>query len=602
MNLRNSLRLAFTAALLAWALPALGHGGEDHGAPAAAAPASGQPRAAATSEDYEVVAIAKGDNLLIYIDGFIDNAPVTGAKVTVTLGTAEHQAQVTPEGVYKLHDDALLKPGKHDLIIAIEDGARSDLLITSLEVAAPGAAIEVAATEMPSMAQLKSTLSKWVPHEISTLSWKQMGAASGALLIVFAALKLLRRRSQKTPDAAQMERTDAKTPGQAQADQNKVSKLRKVSGSSAAAALLLLFAFTPNNSEVFAHGDEDHGESKPTVVAAGDAPRRLPDASVFLPKPTQRLIEVRTIQAKQDETRPSRSFVGRIIADPNRFAVVQSTLGGRITPPKGGLPRLGQAIKAGDVLGYVAPYIAAIDRSDAAQTAGNLDQEIALAESRLDRAKRLFAVNAGTRARVEELQIEIEGMKRRRASLSNKTTEPEPLVAPISGVIASTKIVTGQVVEPKDILYQIIDPSSLWVEALAFDQSGADSFATASAVVQDGTSYALKFVGRSRELKQQSMVLNFSIDQPSQALNIGMPVTVLVQDGDAVSGIVVPKTAIVKSANGESIVWQHTEPERFIATPVKTAALDGDRVLVTGGIKPGERIVVAGAELINQVR
>jgi RND family efflux transporter MFP subunit len=295
-------------------------------------------------------------------------------------------------------------------------------------------------------------------------------------------------------------------------------------------------------------------------------------------------------------------LAGRVIANPDKFGVVQSTLGGRITPPAGGLPKLGQTVKSGEVLGFVAPYIAAIDKSDAAQTAGNLDQEIALAEARLARAKRLLAVNAGTAVEVEEREIEVDGLKKRRSAINVITTKLEPLIAPIDGVIAATKVVAGQVVEVKDVLYEIIDPSSLWVEAFAFDHSGSQAFSGASAAAQDGASFNLTFIGRSRALRQQSTVLQFEIVKPSASLNVGMPVTVLVHEGDPVQGIVLPKSAIVRSSNGEDVVWQHEAPERFVAKTVKVSSFDGQRVLVERGLKAGERIVVQGAELISQVR
>ena len=63
-----------------------------------------------------------------------------------------------------------------------------------------------------------------------------------------------------------------------------------------------------------------------------------------------------------------------------------------------------------------------------------------------------------------------------------------------------------------------------------------------------------------------------------------------------------PRTAVVRSANGEDVVWRHTEPERFVPTAVKVAPFDGARVLVQAGIDSGQRIVVRSAELISQVR
>lgn len=594
MQTNLTLKALLSAVALALASPAFAHEGHDHGPPSAELPTSNQPRAIVASEDYEIVAVLKDEELFIYVDRFADNSPVTEARLTVTFGPTDIQTKLMPDGVFKLESKGLRRPGKHELIFAVEEGSKSDLLITSLEVP------ELALKLVPQSNSAR-VLTSYLETAISTVSsWvtsPQIGVTGGGILgVLLLALLIRRRRKARALKAVvtevDKENTDAAKTG--------VSKLRPRSAGPAAAAAILLLVLPATRA--IAHGDEDHGDAKPSIAFAGDAPRRLPDASVYLPKPSQRLLEVRTIQARETTTQPSASFVGRIIANPDRFAVVQSTLGGRFTAPASGLPKLGQAVRAGEVLGYVAPYIATIDRSDAAQTAGNLEQEIALAENRLARAKRLLAVNAGTRVQVEEIEIQLKGLEKRRTDLRANQTTPEPLVAPIDGVIAATKVVAGQVIEAKDVLYEIIDPSSLWVEAFAFDQSALQELSEASATAHNSAPFKLKFIGRSRALRQQSTVLHFAIENPATSLNVGMPVTVLVREGAAIKGIVLPKAAVVRAGNGENVVWQHREPERFIAAPVKVSRFDGERVLVKGDLKAGERIVVEGAELINQVR
>jgi hypothetical protein len=64
----------------------------------------------------------------------------------------------------------------------------------------------------------------------------------------------------------------------------------------------------------------------------------------------------------------------------------------------------------------------------------------------------------------------------------------------------------------------------------------------------------------------------------------------------------IDRDAIVRGGNGETIVWRHTEPEVFEARPVRTEPFDATHVLVAAGVGDGERIVIRGAELINQVR
>jgi len=579
------------AVFLASATPAMAHEGHDHGPPAAAFPTSNHPRAVATSENYEIVAVLKGTELFIYVDRFADNSPVTKAHVTVTIGNTESQSKLMPDGVFKVQSKDLRLPGKHELIFAIQEGPNSDLLITSLEVPAT---IKVVAPPGPSFQSALSRLNT----AIAPVTALQIAAAGGAISSLVLLALFMRRRKRGAALKTVVPGTDTFNTG---ASETAASKPRSIRAASAAAAaiVLLLVATSP---DAIAHGDEDHGDAKQSISVPGDAPRRLPDASVSLPKSSQRLLEVRTVQTKETTTKPSFSFVGRVIANPDHFGVVQSAVGGRVTPLAAGLPKLGQAVTAGEVLGYVAPYIAAIDRSDATQTAGELERQIALAEIRLARAKRLFAVDAGTRTRVEDLEIEIKALENRQATLRESQTKLEPLFAPIDGVIAATKIVVGQVVEPKDILYEIIEPSSLWVEAFDFEQSSPQTFYEASATAQGSASFKLNFIGRSRTLRQQSTVLQFAIENPPTSLNVGTPVTVLVQKGDPVNGIILPRTAVVHTTNGENVVWQHKEPERFVAAPVRVSKFDGERVLVERGLKAGERVVVQGAELINQVR
>jgi hypothetical protein len=49
-------------------------------------------------------------------------------------------------------------------------------------------------------------------------------------------------------------------------------------------------------------------------------------------------------------------------------------------------------------------------------------------------------------------------------------------------------------------------------------------------------------------------------------------------------------------------VLEHHEPENFEAVPVRTLPLDATRVIIAAGVKEGERIVIRGADLVNQIR
>ena len=63
-----------------------------------------------------------------------------------------------------------------------------------------------------------------------------------------------------------------------------------------------------------------------------------------------------------------------------------------------------------------------------------------------------------------------------------------------------------------------------------------------------------------------------------------------------------PAEAVVRSAEGPPVVFEHTRAERFAPRPVRVLPLDGARVVITAGIEPGRRVVTQGANLIAQVR
>lgn len=556
----------FAGALLALVSLASAHDGHDHEPVATPLPVTVSPRAVATGDEFEAVAVLKGGELLIFVDRFADNTPVTTATVAVTVGMLELKAPPAADGTYRVAWPATAKSGRHDVVINIQDGATADLLIATLDVP------QIASTPEHGTA---GGLTSWMQR---TFGGSPIKIVLGALALIALAAFLVRVRTTK--------------------------RNFNTSTKNVLLAVFVLGSLSVSLCPVYAHGGEDHGDEPPAAIATvtGEAPRRLPDGSVFMPKATQRLLDVRTVLVKEAAQQPSQTFIGRVIANPNRSGLVQSSTGGRITPTSTGLPKLGQTVKAGEILATVTPAFQAIDSANVNQTAGDLEQQIELARTRLERAQRLAALNAGPRVQAEEAEMTLKGLQRRRAALNISQVRSEALVAPVDGIISSTRAVPGQVVAPQDVLFEIIDPQSLWVEALVFDAAGEQKFAQPTASSQDGRIFPLTFVGRSRSLRQQSAVLQFEINAPATALDVGTPVTVHAQAGQPILAIVLPRSAVVRSANGEDVVWRHTEPERFVPTPVKITPFDGARVLVQAGLTAGQRIVVQSAELISQVR
>lgn len=345
------------------------------------------------------------------------------------------------------------------------------------------------------------------------------------------------------------------------------------------------------------HG-HDHGESAP--VANTNAPARQPDGSVVLPKAAQRQLSVRTAVLKEGELARTLELSGKVVMDPNAGGKVQATTSGRLEAGPGGLPSVGQAVRKGEVLAYLSASAAPIERANQAAQLAELRAAHALAQKRLARLKDLS--DTVPAKDIEAAESELASLSARASAIGSGLGAREALQAPVAGVIAAAHAVAGQVVDARELVYEVVNPSRLNVEALAFDTDLAANVAAASLAVGKQR-VPLQFVGAAHAMREQALPLTFRAQHEAlSALAVGQPVKVFVQTRSTVKGVAVPLVSLVKNPSNQTIVWVKTAPERFEPKVVTTEPLDGVSVAVTSGLQDGDRVVTQGATLVNQVR
>ena len=529
--MRFSLIAALGASVLTGSLAATAlraHEGHDHGQPAVSA-VGVAPRADAFSETVELVAVAQGGTLVITLDRFATNEPIENATIEVETPGGPAKA-VAKDGLYRLDAPWLAKPGRFDLLVSVTAKDIADVLPVTLEI--PTAGAQSGTTAVTNQPQSSGS---YRSHAL---------VAAVAFLLGVAAMALMRRRRR------------------------------------AVAGIMLGLSIFAGDTAV-GHEGEDHSHAPSAPVAGREMAQRLPDGSLFVPKATQRIFAIRTALTESRKHTRTVELPGRIIPDPNASGYVQTVVGGRLSPPPGGFPRLGTRVRAGDVLAYLTPPLQAIDISDMRQRQGELDQQIAIVERRLARYEQLAPGGAVARSQLEDTKLELQGLRDRRASLDQVRREPEALVAPVSGIIAEGNAIAGQTAQPNMIVFHIVDPARLWVEALSFSPIAAAQ--GASAITGDRKSLPLSYRGSGFADRNQS-------------------IPVQVSTGSETEGVAVPRASLVRNASGQDIVYEHTRAERFEPRPVRVEPLDGDRVLIGAGLAAGKRIVTQGAELLDHVR
>jgi cobalt-zinc-cadmium efflux system membrane fusion protein len=538
------------------ALPAVAHEGHDHGAPPPPVSVTIAPRADASSADFELVAIARGAKLRIYVDTFRGNEPVQGADIEVDGPGGTNKATAMPDGAYTLDAPWLARPGRYDLAFTVQTGDAIDILTATLTVPEPPA------PPIPTVSLWNALIGSAWAQDIQarfatrdTSLWAVGGGAFVAGLVVAA---LFRRRSRAAITAI--------------------------------LAALVVISATPS--------DADSPSAGAPLMAERDIAQRFADGAIFVPKTTQRILAIRTLFTEERSFTGTVELPARIIPDPSAAGFVQASVAGRLMPPPGGFPRLGTRVEAGDVLALVQPAIGAADVTSQQQQSRELDQQIAIIERRLERFRQIQSVIA--RAQIEDAELELRGLRTRRANLERAPREPERLVAPVSGVIATVQAVAGQIAEPNAIIFQIVDPSRFWVEALSFEAHAING--SANGRFGDGRTVTLAYRGSGLADRNQAIPIQFSVEGAARGLRAGQLLTVLASTTDERTGIAVPRTSVLRGPNGQSIVYEHTNAERFLPREVRVEPLDGTRVLIVSGVEAGKRIVTQGAELLNQIR
>jgi membrane fusion protein, heavy metal efflux system len=570
--------LASTAAHLLLANAVCAHEGRDHDAPPQLnLPVA--PRVIAVTPNYELVGVLSGrGRLTIFLHRFETGEPVRNAKLTVSTDNSDVEAVAKEDGVFEVSAawlaggqpiDILFKltlPDDEDILTGRLDGASRAQTVTGRVSASPGQTRQVV--------------------------YVGIGALMTGALVALLVMGALARRQRRATASAEVQDETQPEPDATPI----VKRLQKASlfvPLTAASALWLANPTTLKAQEI---------RKEPSVPAtmATDQPQRMLDGTLFVPTATQHLLSVRTILTTERKSPRTVRLVGTVIADPNSFGRVQSGHAGRIDAPEGGLAYVGKRVQKDDLLAYLTHHIEAYNKGSLQGEIAELEARIALQENKLALYRKHPEVIPAVK--IVEAEGELRALRQKRSELLPTLSNREEIRAPINGVISTASVVPGQVVDAREVVFEIVDPSRFWVEAIAHDPSVIANLSQAIAVTNGGERLALEFVGAGLSLKQQAAPLTFRVTQVSPSLSIGKPVTVILQSAVELKGIVLPASSVVRASSGLWVVWVKTEPERFEPNIVRHEPLDGQRVVVLAGLKPDLRVVTEGATLINQIR
>jgi len=337
---------------------------------------------------------------------------------------------------------------------------------------------------------------------------------------------------------------------------------------------------------------------------------------------------------------------GRVVPRPDGRAIIAAPAAGRLVPPSdGGFAKLGERVEADALLATVVPVLGGAEgtqliaaRAELTVKAAQVEIEIERARSRvaraeklLERAERLRKSGAGSERELEDARFEAE-LARADLAAAEKLRDPYQAVAraqegggatlavpcrtPMAGTIAIARVTPGEYVEAGRVLFEVLDLSTVWVEADVPEpdlgrlaERPAASVVPAAVPGAPARAEGVSFVALAPAIEEatRSARIVYRLDRPGAALRPGAAVDVLIETARAEEALAVPESAIVDE-DGRPVVFVQVEGEAFERRDVRLGIASGGYVQVLerrhpeerhDGVLEGERVVTKGAYAVR---
>ncbi|WP_232824671.1 efflux RND transporter periplasmic adaptor subunit [Algibacillus agarilyticus] len=171
------------------------------------------------------------------------------------------------------------------------------------------------------------------------------------------------------------------------------------------------------------------------------------------------------------------------------------------------------------------------------------------------------------------------------------------LVAQREGVVLQDDFIQGQRLNAGDTVMLLADEKQLWVEAKVSPNKPLELSVNSPAMVSfDGQEYRAKVIqeGHTIDPQTRTRIIRLSVDNSNHKLHSGMFVKVYFQFTTQQKVMAVPEDALLRSADGDWVVFVEDHPGEFQAVEVELGRSLGDyREII--GIESGTRIVTQGA-------
>ena len=356
-------------------------------------------------------------------------------------------------------------------------------------------------------------------------------------------------------------------------------------------------------------------DATPTTDAAAAAPADPPASShgsaVHLD--ASQLAQVRIEELSASGAADAIKATGTVEFNADRTAKVLPPVAGQVLDLA---VNVGDTVRRNDVLFVISSREVASAVAD--HVASHKDLE--LAEKTFAMTQDLFEHQAASRIALQQSENELAKAKSKVLQTQevlevlgiddrhDDAMQMRPHVqvrAPIGGTVIERSVTSGQFVGPDTApLLTIADLSTVWVQADVFERdlhsiaAGQKADVTTAAYPADHFSAQVARIGTVVDAQTRTAKMRFVVANPGFRLKPGMFTTAELQLPSQNNALTAPAKAVFVE-NSRSYAYVQTSPDTFARRALETLPGGGDRVRITRGLSPGDRIVSDGVLLLR---
>ena len=334
----------------------------------------------------------------------------------------------------------------------------------------------------------------------------------------------------------------------------------------------------------------------------------------------QKAIGVETVQVKRQTIRREIAAPGKVVEPETGIDTIKARSSGRID--KLLINVTGGMVNRGDAVAQIySPEVSTGDEYRLAlrnrqRLTGTKDfQAIGDADELVRSSRKRLEQSGLTSGQIEQI-----------ASSTEKAV-PVTTISPISGVITKRNVTEGQYVNEGDVLFEIVDLSTAWVEVNLFEYDvplprtgqtvkitspslagnsieGTVSLLQPSLILPPVTNSrwssiegAVSFGQASVDPQNRALMARIQVANPQMRLRPGMYVQVSF-DTAATNVVAVPRSAVLDTGKGK-VAYIAKGNGVFEKRSIDASIADDNYYAATRGIQPGEHVVTHGNFLID---